>query len=295
MKQFGETHMITSFIITLRETLEAVLIIGIVLTYLSKTQQHEFRRWVYFAILFGILLSILAAYLIELLTNGFEGTLEYLYEGIVMVIGAILITSMIIWMAKQKNVVKELEAKVNQELNEQHKWGLFWLVLISILREGIETVIFLGATTASEEVNSTLGAILGIAVAIILGVLLYSGSVKLNLKKFFTYTNIFLVFVAAGLFSHGIHELQEAGIVPVVFEHIYDVNGILNEKSTLGSFLKGLFGYNGNPSLIEMIVYIIYIIGTFYFLKKYSRGEDKTKKPDYLFIQNQKTSVEAQH
>ena len=96
-----------------------------------------------------------------------------------------------------------------------------------------------------------------------MGYIIYKGTSKINLKLFFTFTSYFLILIAAGLLAIGIHEFQEAGIIPIVIEHIYDINFILDEKGTFGSFLKGLFGYNGNPSLIETIAYGLYMVAIF--------------------------------
>ncbi len=255
--------MIVSLIITLRETLEMALIIGIIFRYLRKSNQLEYKKFVYWGIIAGLILSISGALLINSLSILFEGRIEQIFEGIIMLAGAFLLTTMILWMLNQKNVAEELEEKLQKQTNKTHKFGVFSVVFVSILREGIETVLFLGAARFSEESNSLLGAVIGIITAIILGFIIYQGTSKINLKLFFTYTSYFLILIAAGLLAHGIHELQEAGIIPIVIEHIYDINFILDEKGTFGSFLKGLFGYNGNPSLIETIAYGVYMIVIF--------------------------------
>lgn len=106
---------------------------------------------------------------------------------------------------------------------------------------------------------------MGLAAAVGLGYLMYTGSRRLNLRVFFNVTGVLLIFIAAGLLAHGLHELQEAGLVPAVVEHVWDVNHILNEKDGLGSFLKALFGYNGNPSLVEVVTYGLYLGSAFWY------------------------------
>jgi len=176
---------------------------------------------------------------------------------------------MILWMMKQKHIAMELEQKVATELQEAHKLGLFSLVFISVLREGIETVIFLGAASFVSTDNTLLGASAGILVAIILGFVIFAGSVKINIKKFFNVTSVVLIFFAAGLVAYGIHELQEAGVIPIIIEHVWDINPpvnpdgsypLLHENGFIGSILKGLLGYNGNPSLIEVLSYTVYLV-----------------------------------
>lgn len=255
--------MIPSFIITFREILEAALIVGIILSYLVRTKQTKYSNVVYIGVIFGIIASIIGALLFTSIAGGFTGRAEEIFEGITMLVGALLLTTMILWMMKQKHIARELEYKVSRELSEAHKFGLFSLVFISVLREGIETVIFLGAASFVSTDNNMIGALAGIIVAIFLGYAIFVGSMKINIKKFFNITSILLIIFAAGLVAHGVYELQEATIIPTVIEHVWDINPILDENGHIGSILKGLFGYNGNPSLIEVLSYFIYLVFVF--------------------------------
>jgi high-affinity iron transporter len=254
--------MIESFLITGRETLEAALVVGIVLAYLNKTNNKQYKKTVYIAIATSIAASILAAILFNTVAGGFEGRAEELFEGITMLLGAALLTTMILWMLKQKHVAKQLEERVHKQL-VKHPFathtGIFLIVFMAILREGVETVIFLNAINFAGGVN-LIGGVLGIVAAITIGVLFFYGTAKVNLKKLFSFTSVLLILFAAGLVAHGVHELEEAGVLPSIVEHVYDVNHIVNEKGVVGSFLTGLFGYNGNPSLLEVLVYWTYLV-----------------------------------
>jgi len=262
--------MISSFIITFRETLEAALIIGIILAYLIKTKREKYNNIVYLGIASAIIASIIGAFLFNSIAGGFTGRAEEIFEGFAMIFASFLITFMILWMLKQKHIVINLHKKVNKEIQEKHRLGIFFLVFVSVLREGIETVIFLGAASfAATTKNSIMGAILGIVAAIILGYAIFIGSKKVNIKAFFNATSIILILFAAGLTAHGIHEFQEANVIPTYIGHVWDINPELNldgtypmlhEKGTVGSIATGLVGYNGNPSLIEVISYITYIL-----------------------------------
>jgi len=287
--------MIVSLIITLRETLEMALIVGIIFRYLRKSNQLEYKKYVYWGIIAGLIMSISGALLINNLSILFEGRTEQIFEGIIMLLGAFFLTTMILWMLNQKNIAEELEEKLQKQTNKTHKFGVFSVVFVSILREGIETVLFLGAARFSEESNSLLGAIIGIIAALIVGYAIYKGSSKFNLKLFFTFTSYLLIIIAAGLLAHGIHEFQEAGIIPIVIEHIYDINFILDENGIFGSFLKGLFGYNGNPSLIETIAYGVYMIVIFNiwrYLKRDKMHKTKPQNSKSQQIEPQMTSEE---
>ena len=132
------------------------------------------------------------------------------------------------------------------------------IIFIAIIREGIETVIFLNAVNYANGINF-IGGSLGIIAAIIVGYLFFISTKKINLKRLFNISSILLILFAAGLVAHGIHEFEEAGVVSGIVSPLFNVNHILDEKSIVGSFLKGLFGYNGNPSLLEVIFYGSYL------------------------------------
>lgn len=140
------------------------------------------------------------------------------------------------------------------------------------MREGIETVIFLGAASFITTNNSVFGAFAGFIAAIYVGYLMFIGSRKINIKWSFNITSLLLILFAAGLVAHGVHEFQEAKVIPTVVEHVWDINPpentdgsypLLHENGHIGGILKGLFGYNGNPSLIEVLSYIVYLMIVF--------------------------------
>ncbi len=265
--------MITGFLITFRETLEAVLVVGIVLAYLVKTNQPGYKRFVWWGILFGILVSIVGAIIFTALLGGLSGRTEEIFEGFLMFIAAGLLTTMILWMAKQgRYVAKELEERVSHEISEQHATGILALVFLAVLREGVEMVIFLGAASQVEE-TSIFAPLLGIGVALIIGWIFFWGTTKLRVKWFFEVTSMILILFAAGLVAHGVHEFQEAGLLPVFVENLWNVNWLIDERGTFGSILKALFGYNGDPSFIEVLswsIYLILIFGVYRSIGKFS-------------------------
>ena len=279
--------MVASFIIVFRETLEASLIIGIVLSYLERINARSKFRQVWYGTVLGIGISIGAAFVLTSAMDGFTGVSEKIFEGVTFLIGAALLTTFILWIMKEERYSASLHEKIDVSLTNRRILGIFFLVFISILREGIETVIFFQSLINIQEsaAPAWIGSLLGAALAVIAGVLIYFSEKKISLKRFFQVTNIILIFFAAGMIAYGIHELQEAGIIPIVIEHMYNINPpvltegvypILHEKGAVGSILKGLLGYNGNPSLFEVISYIIYIalIGLFWLVK----STNKVKK-----------------
>ncbi|MBI5002901.1 FTR1 family protein [Candidatus Woesearchaeota archaeon] len=261
--------MLSEFIITFRETLEVALIVGIILSYLTKTKETKYNPVVYVGLVAGLVASVIGAILFNTLAGGFEGAAEQIFEGITMLLGAVMLTTMILWMMKQGKIAEKLEAQVAVHLSKAQRFDLFLLVFLAVLREGIETVIFLNAAAIATGGNSLLGATLGIGAAVILGYLIFVAAVRVPLKKYFTATSVLLLLFAAGLVAHGVHEFEEAGVLPPMIEHIWDINPALNpdgsypalhEKGVVGEFMKGLFGYNGNPSLLEIFSYVTYLV-----------------------------------
>lgn len=272
--------MIESFLITSRETLEASLIIGIVFAYLNRTNNKKYKKTVYYGIIIGILASIVAGFLFNILAGDFEGRAEQIFEGITMIIGSFLLTTMILWMMNQKLVAEKIEGRLEKRIYDSNPLfshiGIFLVIFIAIIREGVETVIFLNALKYSNGVDF-IGSALGIIVAITIGYLFFISVKHIHLKRLFNISSILLILFAAGLVAHGIHEFEEAGIIPKTIEHVWDINPSLNsdgtypalhEKGAVGSFLVGLLGYNGNPSLLEVIAYFGYLVSIFILYKK---------------------------
>jgi len=261
--------MFAGFLITFREVLEIALIVGIILSFLSRTGQTRHRRTVFLGLGAGLVVSLIGAVGFEVLAGGFEGRAEEIFEGVTMLFGAALLTTMIFWVMKQGRVGETLRARVSDQVQKPHSIGLFLLVFVSVLREGIETVIFLGAAGFSGGATTLLGGLLGAAGAVALGYAMFVASLRINLKIFFRVTNVLLILFAAGLVAHGVHELQEAHLLPTAVEHVWNINPaprsdgsvpLLHEDGAVGAVLKTLFGYNGNPSLMEVIAYLAYLV-----------------------------------
>ena len=254
--------MLESFLVTSRETLEVSLVVGIVLAYLNKTNNQSYKKTVYYGIAFGILASILAAFSFTLFAGEFEGVAEQVFEGTTMLIGAFMLTTMILWMMQQRHLSREIEGKVEKHLMGNQilfsHIGIFMVIFVAIIREGIETVIFMNALNYASGINF-LGGTLGIIAAIIVGYLFFVSARKINLKKLFSISSVLLVLFAAGLIAHGFHEFEAAKILPGIISPLYDSGNLISENGLVGSFLKGLFGYSAAPSLTEIIAYFAYL------------------------------------
>jgi high-affinity iron transporter len=273
--------MLPTFLLSLREGLEAALIIGIVLGAVSKIRRTDLAPSVWIGTLSAVGVSILTAIILTPFGMSLEGSAEQIFEGITMLVAAGILTWMIFWMGKQARFLKsELEDGVNKAAATTGKRAVFMVAFLAVVREGIELAIFVTAAffagnqgqASTTLVQILAGTILGLGTAVLLGYTIFATTVRLDLRKFFQVTGILLILFAAGLVAHGIHEFNEAGWIPVIVEHVWDVNMILDENSVAGQLLKTLFGYNGNPSLTEMIAYFAYIITTAFFWRR----ENKT-------------------
>ena len=267
--------MIAEFVVMFRETLEAAFVVGIILAYLHKTKNTEHEKHVWSGVGAGIVLSLILAYLFQFVQGGFESH-EEAFEGVFMVATSLLVTWFLIWIVNQKHIVKSLQNEVKIALEKSTPFALFSVAFTSIAREGVESVLFMAGIFSSTGAVSVFGGLLGLAAAVVLGILVFEYAVKFNISLFFTVTTVLLVLLAAGLFSQGIHELQEARILPTFVEHIYDINPavnsdgtfpLLHEKGTIGSIFKGLVGYDGDPSDLQVAGYLLYLISFFSYWK----------------------------
>jgi len=297
-------------IIIFREVLEASLIIGILYTYLKKSKNESALRMLWSGVIGAIFLSIVISFVFQIIAGGFEGNSSKIFEGVVMIIASIVLTTMIIWMAQNKNISEDLKSKAKKSLSSGFKYGIFTLAFVAVFREGVEIILFLYAIAIKDGISffpSLIGAILGL----LAGYAIFVQGIKIPLKKFFNVTSVFLVFVAAGMLTYGVHELESGGVIPYYggnikveessitairsngssksfnlnqekkarkwASRIWDINPsknkdgsypLFHDKGAIGGLFKGFFGYNGDPSLIEFVTWIISIIGLNYLYKR---------------------------
>ena len=314
--------MISSFLVLLREGVEAALIVAIVLAYLHRNAAGKGVRFVWSGVGLGVLASLVTAGIFHWLVGGFSGRAEEVFEGILMLVACGVLTYMVIWTARAaRNIRATLTDRVDAALATGHLWSLATLVFFAVWREGVETALFLAALPSANGMMGLIGAAAGLAMAVALALAYYKAAGGLNLRRFFQVTAVLLILMASGLGAHGVHELQEAGVVPIVGEHVFDINptihygpglavsgsveqlakvqpelaarmgaggrfssknfepfrkaveadelSVLNpvslafhERGSVGSLLKAVFGYNGNPGLLELITYVVLLAGS---------------------------------
>lgn len=255
--------MFPAYLLSLREGLEAALIIGILLGALQKIHRRDLIPSIWWGTVLAIGLSLLLGILLPAFGLSLEGTFEAIFEGITMLLAAAILTWMIFWMSRQARTLRQsLEGDVQRAAMQNGQRGIFVLAFIAIFREGIELALFLTASIfASDALQVSVGTLLGLGTAILLGWSIFASTIRLDLRRFFQVTSVLLLLFAAGLIAYGVHEFNEIGWIPPIIEHAWDINPWLDENSVLGSLLKALFGYNGNPSLSEVLAYLAYVIG----------------------------------
>lgn len=271
--------MFPSLLLSLREGIEAALIIGIIIGALNKLGQEELKSVVWRGVGIAVALSFIFGLGLNLLEMEFSGQFEEVFEGLAMLLAAAILTWMILWMqSRGSEIQRDLEVKTAHATLNRGGSALFILAFLAVFREGVELALFLmAARLASDPISVFIGAALGLSAAILLGWMLFTTTRRLNLRQFFQTTNFLLLFFAAGLVAHGIHELNEAAWIPPIVEHVWDINHIISDKSELGGILKALFGYNGNPSLTEVLSYLSYFIILGIIIIRNQRKQIKTK------------------
>ena len=265
--------MFASLLLALREGLEAALIVGIVLGALRKMSRPDLMPVVWRGVVVAMLVSLMAGTGLTAFGLSLQGPAEQVFEGAAMLLAAGVLTWMIFWMNRQARHIQEgLETGARRAALTTGRGALFSLAFLAVVREGIELALFLTAAAFTSGTQSTaVGGLAGLGAAALLGWALFTSSIRLDLKRFFQVTGVILLLFAAGLVGHGLHEFIEVGWIPAVVEHVWNLNPILDENTTIGSMLKALLGYNGNPALTEVIAYIAYVAAVLLALRRTDR------------------------
>lgn len=255
--------MIPTFVITLREGVEASLIIGIIAAFLVKEGRRDAMRQMWIGIGIAVALCIGVAVLLEVVGQQLPQKEQEGLETIVGLIAVSAVSYMIIWMRRHARGIKaQLEGDAASALATGSTLALVGMAFLAVLREGFETSVFLLAAfqDASDTTAAGAGAILGLLAAIAIGLGLYRGGVRINLTRFFRFTGIVLVFVAAGLLASAAHTAHEAGWINGLQGQAIDLGWLVQPGTITGSLLTGMLGLQPSPTVIEAIVYLGYAI-----------------------------------
>lgn len=288
---------IQALLITFREVLEALLIVGIITTYLKRMDHKQYTKYVWLGAGLAILASLGVAMLFQVVFTGFAamGSEIYLKIGI-MIVSTILLTQMVFWMASHsRNLKSNMEGKMNKFISTGNIVGMVIHSFLVVLREGVETVFFFAAITGGDigAAMEGWGAITGVVIACIVSYFFFKGTMRISLKTFFKVTGAFIILISAGLLVQAISIMQDINLIGSVMPHVYDITWLLPEhpidyqhylrdtgiapilSGDVGIFLKALFGYSSMPSIEEVIAYIGYFVGIY--LLTSSKSEKKMK------------------
>jgi high-affinity iron transporter len=264
----------TSGLLTgLREGVEAALIVSIILSYLARTGNRRRFGVIWTGTGAAVATSLVAGVALFVTVGELAQPYEQIFEGLTMLVAAAVVTWMLFWMRRQSASVKgELQAAVDRALTEGTVVGLAVLAFTAVIREGLETSLFLVGQAASAQSGAggvLAGAVVGLGVAALLGVGFYRGSRRIDLRSFFRWTGIALIFIAAGLVSKAVHEFVEIGWIPVGGGTAFDISAVLPHQAITGApdglpllagqFLRALFGYTSQPELATLVVWAAYV------------------------------------
>ncbi len=261
----------TSGLLTgLREGVEAALIVAIVCAYLARTGNARHLDKIAAGVGVAIVVSFGFGAAIFATIGALEEPYEQIFEGSAMLLATAVVTWMLFWMRRQASSVRgDLQRAIDRVLTEGTAWGLGVLAFTAVIREGLETSLFLvgqtaaatgGATEAGGPVSVLAGALVGLALAVAFGYGFYRGSRLMNLGRFFRWTGVLLVFIAAGLLSHAVHEFVEIGWVTVGTGTAFDLAAILPHETGIGLFLRAVFGYTAMPEWVTLVTWATYVV-----------------------------------
>ena len=268
--------MLATFLIMFREGVEAALIVGIIASYLKQTGRTYLMKAVWLGVVLATLLCLAVAIIFQTTSGDFPQQEQELFASVISFVAVGILTWMVFWMRRAARSIKgELQSQVEAAIQSGDKWGLalVGMSFFAVLREGLETVVFLLASFQQNlGFQVPLGALLGYAAAIAVGAGIYQGGIRINLKRFFQWTGAFIILVAAGLLASAVRAAHEAGIWNLFQTAVFDASETLPNHSLLGSILAGIFGYNDAPSVSEVVAYFGYLIPT---ILLFFRGNSK--------------------
>ena len=255
--------MLPTFIIGLREGLEAALIVGIVAAFLRQRGRSDALRLVWIGVILAVGACAFVAVGLQLFSASLPQAQQELLETVVGAVAVAMVTYMVVWMRRNSRGLRhDLEAAASSALAAGTAWALIAMAVLAVLREGFETAVFLLAAfnASGSSVAAGIGAVLGIAVATAVGYGIYRGGVRINMSRFFRVTGIVLVLVAAGLVASAIHTAHEAGLIVFGQSQVADLSWLMQPGSVISALLTSVLGIQPQPTAIEAVGWLLYIV-----------------------------------
>jgi high-affinity iron transporter len=258
--------MLANYLIGLREGLEATLVVVILVAYLVKSDRRGLLGRVWGGVAIAVAVSLAFGALLTFGPRGLSFEAQETIGGVLSIVAVAFVTWMVMWMARSARTLSgELKGRVDAAAAGGA--SLVVVAMLAVGREGLETALFLWAATQAatgggSATGPLLGAALGLATAVVLGYLFYKGALKINLGKFFTWTGAILILVAAGVLGYGIHDLQEARILPGLNNLAFDVSGTIPESSFVGTLLKGTLNFSPQTTWLQAVAWLLYVVVT---------------------------------
>jgi high-affinity iron transporter len=291
---------VPTFVITLREGVEAMLVAGIVLAILAKANRRELFKWVFLGVIAGVLISSILGAIAQALVGGFSGQIYYLTKAVFSVIAIMMLSWMLVWMTQQSRFLKrEIEANVGEALNHEQKagWSIFTLVAVAVLREGVEIVLFIAGAfnpdstqTGIAQYSPALGSVLGIVVSVLIGLAIFKFGAKINIRLFFQILGTVLLLIVSGLVITALSAFDLANtvdkainpatgayeflnpphkVVPwfTLGKQVTDTTTLLPQGKFPGVLLATMFGYTDKLYAVQLVCYFVFLLtaGTIYF------------------------------
>ncbi|GHB67739.1 iron transporter [Streptomyces viridiviolaceus] len=253
--------MFANYLIGLREGLEASLVVCILVAYLVKTGNRSKVPPIWLGVGIAVALSMGVGAVLQFGSTQLTFEAQEILGGCLSIVAVALVTWMVFWMRRTARHLKaELHGKLDQAL-AIGTGALMATAFLAVGREGLETALFVwSAVQATDDgVRPLVGAVLGLLTAVVLGWLFYRGALRINLAKFFTWTGAMLVVVAAGVLAYGIHDLQEASILPGLDNRLFDISATIPPDSWYGALLKGIFNFQPDPSVLQATFWALYL------------------------------------
>jgi high-affinity iron transporter len=265
--------MFGNYLIGLREGLEAALIVGILVAYLVRTDRRNLLRPIWAGVGIAVGVSLAFGALLTFGPSGLSFEAQEVIGGTLSIVAVGFVTWMVFWMA---SAARSMKGSLERRLDAAASGGAAALTLVAALavgREGLETALFLWAATKATGSSSAplIGASLGLLTAVLLGVAVYRGALRLDLGRFFRTTGAFLVVIAAGVLSYGIHDLQEARVLPGLRSIAFDVSNQIPPSSWYGTLLKGTINFTPTTTWLQAVAWTAYLVPVMYIFARRSR------------------------